>query len=81
MLQTLSYFTELLIMKDQQVEIMSEHYVQRFKTLLEGEMLNLQIKRHRDAQSIMNEYLCDGVEDDNYQWLFINDLTELKEAN
>ena len=44
-------------------------------------MLNLQIKRHRDAQSIMNEYLCDGVEDDNYQWLFINDLTQLEEVN
>ena len=26
------------------VEIMSDHYVQRFKTLLEGEMLDLQVK-------------------------------------
>ena len=25
------------------VEIMSDHYVQRFKFLLEGEMLNLQV--------------------------------------
>tara|TARA_A100001234_G_C12307178_1_gene251880 strand:- start:227 stop:427 length:201 start_codon:yes stop_codon:yes gene_type:complete len=56
------------------VEIMSDHYVQRFKTLLEGEMLDLQVKRHRDAQSIMSEYLCDGVEDDNYKWLYLTKL-------
>ena len=53
---------------------MSDHYVQRFKTLLEGEMLDLQVKRHRDAQSIMSEYLCDGVEDDNYKWLYLTKL-------
>ena len=56
------------------VEIMSDHYVQRFKTLLEGEMLDLQVKRHRDAQSIMSEYLCDGVEDDSYKWLYLTKL-------
>ena len=56
------------------VELMGEYYVERFKTLLEGEMLNLQVKRHRDAQSIMSEYLCDGVEDDNYKWLYLTKL-------
>ena len=58
------------------VEIMSDHYVERFKFLLEGEMLNLQVKRHKDAYSIQQEYLCnDGeVEDDNYQWLCLNNL-------
>ena len=56
------------------VEIMSDHYVQRFKFLLEGEMLDLQVKRHRDAQSIMSEYLCGGVEDDNYKWLYLTKL-------
>ena len=66
---------------EQNVEILSDHYVQRFKFLLEGEMLNLQVKRHKDANSIMQEYLCnDGeVEDDNYQWLYLNYLFE--EAN
>ena len=34
---------------EQNVEILSDHYVQRFKFLLEGEMLNLQVKRHKDA--------------------------------
>ena len=29
---------------EQNVEIFSNHYVQRFKFLLEGEMLNLQFK-------------------------------------
>ena len=58
------------------VEIFSNHYVERFKFLLEGEMLNLQVKRHKDAYSIQQEYLCnDGeVEDDNYQWLSLNYL-------
>ena len=29
---------------EQNVEIFSNHYVERFKFLLEGEMLNLQVK-------------------------------------
>ena len=63
------------------VEIMSDYYVERFKFLLEGEMLDLQVKRHKDANSIKQEYLCnDGeVEDDNYQWMYVNYLFE--EAN
>ena len=56
------------------VELMGDYYVERFKTLLEGEMLNLQVKRHRDAQSIMSEYLCGGVEDDDYQWLYLQKI-------
>tara|TARA_B100002051_G_scaffold235201_1_gene235506 strand:- start:354 stop:569 length:216 start_codon:yes stop_codon:yes gene_type:complete len=66
---------------EQNVEIMSDHYVERFKFLLEGEMLDLQVKRHKDAYSIHQEYLCnDGeVEDDNYQWMYLNYLSE--EAN
>ena len=43
---------------EQNVEIFSNHYVERFKFLLEGEMLNLQVKRHKDAYSIHQEYLC-----------------------
>ena len=63
---------------EQNVEIFSNHYVERFKFLLEGEMLNLMVKRHKDANSIKQEYLCnDGeVEDDNYQWLSLNYLGE-----
>ena len=63
------------------VEIMSDYYVERFKFLLEGEMLDLQVKRHKDAYSIQQEYLCnDGeVEDDNYQWLYVN--YQFEEAN
>ena len=64
------------------VEVLSEHYVNRFKFLLEGEMLNLQVKRHKDAYSIMQEYLCNGeVEDDNYQWFFANYQFKLEEEN
>ena len=76
MLQTLSYFTELLIMKDQQVELMSEHLISRFKELLNN-------NREDDALSIMEEYILPNseIEDDNYQWLFVNDLTQLKGAN
>ena len=76
MLQTLPYFTELLIMQEQQVEMMSEYLISRFKTLIEN-------NREDDALSIMGEYILPNgeIEDDNYQWLFINDLTELEEAN
>ena len=76
MLQTLSYFTELLIMKDQQINMMSDYLISRFKTLLEN-------NREDDALSIMEEYILPNgeIEDDNYQWLFVNDLTQLKGAN
>ena len=47
---------------EKNVEILSDHYVQRFKFLLEGEMLNLQVKRHKDAYSIHQEYLCNDGE-------------------
>ena len=76
MLQTLSYFTELLIMQEQQVEMMSDYLISRFKTLLKN-------NREDDALSIMEEYILPNgeIEDDNYQWLFINDLTQLEEVN
>ena len=65
--------------KQELVENMSDTLVERFKFLLEGEMLNLQVKRHKDALSIKQEYILPNseIEDDNYQWLIINDLTEL----
>ena len=47
---------------EQNVDTFSNHYVERFKFLLEGEMLNLQVKRHKDAYSIMQEYLCNDGE-------------------
>ena len=63
------------------VEVLSEHYVNRFKFLLEGEMLNLQVKRHQDAYSIMQEYLCNGeVEKDDYQWFYVNYHFQLEEG-
>jgi len=76
LLQTLSYFTELLIMQDQQIEMMSDYLISRFKTLLEN-------NRDDDALSIMEEYILPNseIEDDNYQWLFVNDLTQLEGAN
>ena len=63
-------------MQEQQVEMMSDYLISRFKTLLEN-------NREDDALSIMGEYILPNgeIEDDNYQWLFVNDLTELKEAN
>ena len=65
---------------EQNVEIFSNHYVERFKFLLEGEMLNLQVKRHKDANSIKQEYICNGeVEHDDYKWLYVN--YQFKEAN
>ena len=55
------------------VEVLSEHYVERFKQLMENDQID-------DANAIGQEYLCnDGeVENDNYQWLYVN--YQFKEA-
>ena len=46
------------------VEILSEHYVNRFKHLIDT-------NRKKDAYSIGQEYVCKGeVEADDYQWFF-----------
>ncbi len=54
------------------VENMSDTLIERFKVLLKK-------NRDEDALSIMQEYILPNseIEDDNYQWLIINDLTEL----
>mgnify|MGYP001088994325 FL=1 len=54
-------------MKEQLITLLSEYHVSRFKTLLDNnDALN--------AVSIMQEYVVDGIEDDNYEWLFANNL-------
>jgi len=54
------------------VENMSDTLIERFKVLIKK-------NRDEDALSIMQEYILPNseIEDDNYQWLIINDLTEL----
>tara|TARA_Y100001973_G_C5088916_1_gene276402 strand:- start:259 stop:486 length:228 start_codon:yes stop_codon:yes gene_type:complete len=58
-------------MNKDQTEKLESYFTDRFKTLLEGKMLNLQIKKHRDALAIKQEYLCNGKtnDNDNYKWL------------
>ena len=54
-------------MKELIITQLSEYHIARFKTLLDNnDSLN--------ALSIMQEYVVDGIEDDNYQWLFANNL-------
>ena len=54
-------------MKEQLITQLSEYHIARFKTLLDNnDSLN--------ALSIMQEYVVDGIEDDNYQWLFASNL-------
>ena len=55
--------------KQDLVENMSDTLIERFKVLLRK-------NREEDALSIMEEYILPNseIEDDNYQWLFINDL-------
>ena len=59
-------------MKEQLIENLSETLIARFKELINTD-------RELDALSIMQEYILPNgeIEDDNYQWLIINDLTEL----
>ena len=63
-------------MKQDIVETMSNTLIERFKVLLKQ-------NREDDALSIMQEYILPNgeIEDDNYEWLFINDLTELHGGN
>ena len=58
--------------KQDLVENMSDTLIERFKVLIKK-------NRDEDALSIMQEYILPNgeIEDDNYQWLIINDLTEL----
>ena len=58
---------------DKNVQILSEHYVNRFKHLIDT-------NRREDAYSIMQEYLCNGeVEKDDYQWFYVNYQFKLQE--
>ena len=50
---------------EKSVDILSEYHVERFKQLRGNE-------QYEDADSVANEYICDEVEDDNYQWLYVN---------
>ena len=61
-----------MTMKEQLIENLSDTLLERFKVLLAN-------NRNEDALSIMQEYILPNgeIEDDNYQWLIINDLTVL----
>ena len=55
------------------VEILSNHYIKRFEQLLDN-------KQQKDALSIMQEYVCNGeVEKDDYQWFYVNYQFKFKE--
>ena len=58
---------------DKNVEILSEHYVNRFKHLIDT-------NRREDAYSIGQEYVCKGeVEADDYQLFYVNYQFKLQE--
>ena len=58
---------------EENVEILSNHYLERFKTLINT-------NRKEDAMSIGQEYICNReVEDDNYQWFYVNYQFKLQE--
>ena len=54
-------------MKELLINQLSEYHIERFKTLLDN-------NDSENALSIMQEYVVDGIEDDNYQWLFATNL-------
>ena len=58
---------------ERNVQILSEHYVNRFKHLIDT-------NRREDAYSIGQEYVCKGeVESDDYQWSYVNYHFEIQE--
>ena len=59
---------------EENVEILSNHYLERFKTLINT-------NRKEDAMSIGQEYICNReVEDDDYQWFYVNYQFKLQEG-
>ena len=56
-------------MKELLITQLSEYHVNRFKSLLDK-------NQSENALSIMQEYCVDGIEDDNYQWLFATNLSQ-----
>ena len=52
---------------EQNVDILSAYHVERFKQLMENDQID-------DANAIGQEYLCNNgeVDNDNYQWLYVN---------
>jgi len=51
---------------EQNVDILSAYHVERFTHLRDNE-------QYQDADAIAQEYICNGeVENDNYQWLYVN---------
>ena len=58
---------------EENVEILSEHYLNRFKHLIDT-------NRMKDAYSIGQEYVCKGeVSNDDYQWFYVNYQFQFKE--
>ena len=60
---------------ERNVQILSEHYVNRFKHLIDT-------NRREDAYSIGEEYVCNGeVSNDDYKWFYVNYQFKLQEEN
>ena len=60
---------------ERNVQILSEHYVNRFKHLIDT-------NRKKDAYSIGQEYVCKGeVNDDDYQCFYVNYQFKIQEEN
>ena len=58
---------------EENVQILSEHYLNRFKHLIDT-------NRKQDAYSIGQEYVCKGeVSNDDYQWFYVNYKFQIKE--
>ena len=58
---------------EQNVDILSAYHVERFTHLRDNE-------QYQDADASAQEYICNGeVENDNYQWLYVN--YQFEEAN
>ena len=58
---------------ERNIQILSEHYVNRFKHLIDT-------NRREDAFSIGQEYICNReINDDDYQWFYVNYQFKLQE--
>jgi len=58
-------------MRDKSIDLLANNYFDKLQA-------HLNIDNFKDAAAIYQEFVVDGVdpEEDNYTWLFLEDLTE-----
>lgn len=64
---------EVVTHREASIRLLEDNYLCKLRTFVDFERLE-------DADAIYSEYVVDGKDpSDKYEWLFLNDLTQLDE--